>query len=279
MPHVLIVTPPHGTGVVPSAPPSRSLVPAMQSGGFTVEHCLHPEHLPRRLRVAPPSAIVLPLRPGAAPAAEATIREVRALCPEVPLVVYCVPSPDGAAVLAAARAGARHFAFAPADDLTRILQGVIAPAHRISQERQIVETRLAGIPSLARRVLVAAMSHDPPLTKVPSLARALGVRTRTLRRALARRGWPPPKTMLDAGRTLRTLVALADGEHPSVAAAAGGFASARAVPRALRRLLAMGGLTRERGRPLGSQLPRLLDVLERATSERTMAGAAARGAA
>jgi hypothetical protein len=178
-------------------------------------------------------------------------------------------------VLAAARAGARHFAFAPADDLTRILQGVIAPAQRISAERNVVETRLATIPSLARRVLVAAMSHDPPLTKVPSLARALGVRTRTLRRALARRGWPPPKTMLDAGRTLRTLVALADGEHPSVAAAVGGFASARAVPRALRRLLALGGLTRERGRPLGSQLPRLLDVLQHATSERPVARGAA----
>lgn len=265
MPHVLVVTPPHGAGVV-SSPGAANDLPAVRDIGFTVEHCQHPEHLPRRLRLAPPSAIVLPLRPGAAPAAEATIREVRALCPEVPLVVYCLPTPDGTAVLAAARAGAEHFAFAPADDLSRVLRRVMAPAARASHARSLVESRLATFPALARRVLEVGMTQDPPPTKVPALARALNMPTRTLRRTLARRGWPSPKTLLDAGRALRALLALADGEHPAVAASTAGFASARAVPRALRRLMTSGDLVTsgERvARPLRAQLPRLLDVLER----------------
>ncbi|HYD51624.1 MAG TPA: helix-turn-helix domain-containing protein [Gemmatimonadaceae bacterium] len=246
--------------------------------GFTVEHCVHPEHLPRRLRLAPPSAIVLPLRPGAAPAAEATIREVRALCPEVPVVVYCPPGPDGAAVLAAARAGAEHFAFAPADDLTRVLTRVIAPRASATASRGAAEARLSALPSLARRLLEVAMRADPPPTKVPALARAMGLNTRSLRRMLTRRGWPPPKTLLDAGRALRALLALADGEHPAHAATAAGFASPRAVPRALRRLLAHAPDVRvDRGpRPLRAQLPRLLDLLERMLVERGPVRAEAR---
>lgn len=265
MPHVLVVTPLHGSP--PMAPTGAGELPAVRGDSFTIEHCLHPEHLPRRLRLAPPSAIVLPLRPGAAPAAEATIREVRALCPEVPVVVFCPPSPDGAAVLAAARAGAEHFAFAPADDLTRVLRRVIAPRARSTSARGAAESRLDALPPLARRLLEVSMRHDPPPTRVPALARAMGLPTRTLRRMLARRGWPPPKTLLDAGRALRALLALADGEHPVQAATAAGFASPRAVPRALRRLLAQATDGRA-PRPLRSQLPRLLELLETSLVER-----------
>lgn len=265
MPHVLVVTPLNGLSAVPAT--GAGDLPTVRGENFTVEHCLHPEHLPRRLRLAPPSAIVLPLRPGAAPAAEATIREVRALCPEVPVVVFCPPAPDGAAVLAAARAGAEHFAFAPADDLTRVLRRVIGPRGRSTSARNAAESRIDALPSLARRLLEVAMRHDPPPTRVPALARAMGLPTRTLRRMLARRGWPPPKTLLDAGRALRALLALADGEQPERAATSAGFASPRAVPRALRRLLAHASDGRA-SRPLRSQLPRLLDLLESSLIER-----------
>lgn len=242
----------------------------MFDSGITVEHWGHPEQLTRRLSVAPPSAIVLPLRPGAAPAAEATIREVRSLCPDVPLVVYCGLVPDGAAVLAAARAGAEHFAFAPRDDLSRVLRRIIGPRGRSAPARAVAEARLRALPPLARRLFDVALNASPPPTQVPALAAAMGLPTRTLRRMLSRRGWPPPKTLLDAGRALRALLTLSQGEHPLRAALDAGFPSPRAVPRALRRIFAHCPEQQadRASRPLRAQLPRLLEVLEQSLVER-----------
>jgi AraC-like DNA-binding protein len=274
MPHVLVVTPSHGPPPVAPLGAGGGELTVRGETGFTVEHCLHPEHLPRRLRLAPPSAIVLPLRPGAAPAAEATIREVRALCPDVPVVVYCTPGPDGAGVLAAARAGAQHFAFAPSDDLGGVLRRVIGHRGTATPLRAAAEARIAALPALGARLLEAAMRVDPPPTRVQTLARAMGLQPRALRRMLTHRGWPPPKRLLDAGRALRALLALGEGEDPDRAAAAAGFASPRGVPRALRRLAEhvpelAGART---PRPLRAQLPMLLDLLERTLVERPARG-------
>lgn len=270
MPHVLVVTPSAGISAAPPLMLAPGELTAMREGaGFTVEHFAHPDQLPRRLRTAPPSAIVLPLRAGSEPAAEAAIREASELCPEVPVVVYCPATPSGSAVLAAARAGAKYFAFAQEDDLTRVLRRVLGRRKRVSGAHLQAEARIGALPVLARRIIEASLSASAPPRSVPDLARALGMHSRTLRRALERRGWPPPRLMLDTGRALRALLDLSDGEPPERAASEAGFASPTAVSGVLRRLVRFA--PEREGDPVESpiraQLPRLLDALERAVAE------------
>jgi hypothetical protein len=268
MPHVLVVEPAKGVGSATPPLLARDLFPDLANAGFTTEDCSHHEHLPRRLRLAAPSAIVLPLHAESAPAAEAAIREARSICPHVPVVVYCSP-PNGAAVLAAARAGAQHFVFESTEDLTRVVRRVVAPSRRGLPARGQAEERIKALPALARKMIEVPLRADPPPTRVSGFAHALGLPTRSLRRILAHRGWPPPKTLLDAGRALRALLALAEGEHPRSAAGAAGFGSPRAVPKALRRLLAHSpdGRIDRPSRPIRAQLPRLLELLERTLTE------------
>lgn len=176
-----------------------------------------------------PDIVLAPLAYESEGGFRAAVNAIRSLAPDVPIVACCDVSVSADALLVAAEARVDHFAVPAVDDMGAVVRDVVSPDRRPGARRSAGSTGthadafdelLAAVPSLASRLLMAAVSDRPPRT-VAELAAGVGLADRTLTRRCARHGWPTPTMILRYGRLVRGMrVTLATGDVDAGARAA-----------------------------------------------------------
>lgn len=177
-----------------------------------------------------PDIVLAPLAYESDGGFRAAVNAVRLLAPDVPIVACCDVSVSADALLVAAEARVDHFAVPAVDDMGAVVRDVMSPdrgrpgtrrgAASPGTHADAFDELLAAVPSLASRLLMAAVSDRPPRT-VAELAAGVGLADRTLTRRCARHGWPTPTMILRYGRLVRGVrVALATGDIDAGARAA-----------------------------------------------------------
>lgn len=228
MPHVLILATHHAPAAARLVERITSQLTADRRPGDRITHCRDLRRIVEAMQQQP-DIVLAPLAYEGEGGFEAAVTAVRQLAPSIPIVACCDVSVGADALLAADRARVSHFAVPAVDDVAAIVRELtgggtarrsVTPAPAHVRQADALDELIAALPQFAGRLLMAAVSEDPPRT-VPELAAGVGLAERSLTRRCARNGWPTPTMILRYGRLLRGLrVALATGSMEAGAIAA-----------------------------------------------------------
>ena len=196
------------------------------------------------------SIVVAEWRDASGAIIEATIRDLHADYPAVPILVYAPLTPRGARdMLAGARAGATDVVIANFDDIGLALRHRIAAAQTAALADHVVSRLAPLVPESVARMLGFFFRHAQSAPTVAATAVALRVHRKTLALHCARAGLATPSALCCWARLILAAQRLEDPSRTTERAALElGFPSGSAFRKMLKRYTRLSPSdVRERG--------------------------------
>jgi AraC-like DNA-binding protein len=132
-----------------------------------------------------------------------TVRQIRDQFPSVPVVLYCVLSPDSSRdVLDFARAGVNDLVLRGVDDLRLTLRSAVQTALDHCSAKAMLEEIEPLVPANLLPILRYCLENGRRNLKVEGVAVALSVHRKTLRDRLNAAGFPSPSSLISWCRLL-----------------------------------------------------------------------------